>query len=358
MSTEAVKKPIYEQKCPACGAPLVFNPTLGKMECQWCGTITEVEQRDEEQPASGHEEKDRALAEMEPLPIYNCISCGAEVIALPESGALTCPYCKNHIVLTQQFSGTIKPDGIIPFKFSADKLPKMLKTFYSDKKLLPRNFFSTVSVGPVTGIYVPFWLFDSTAAGDVTYQGDKYGNSYRQGDYILTDVSHYRLLRNVSMGFAALPVDASKKMADAVMESAQPYNFDELVPFDMKYLAGFVADRFDVSSKESGKRNTQLVKKTADAETIRRTTEGFENVKTEANDLKTTVETGRYVLLPVYSFNLNYGGKEYPFVVNGQTGKIVGRLPESRDVENQWILRRFAIGFATAAAIICALFVR
>ena len=33
---------IAEQKCPACGAPLRFDPASGKLVCDYCGTVTEL----------------------------------------------------------------------------------------------------------------------------------------------------------------------------------------------------------------------------------------------------------------------------------------------------------------------------
>ena len=33
---------IAEQKCPACGAPLRFDPASGMLVCDYCGTKTEL----------------------------------------------------------------------------------------------------------------------------------------------------------------------------------------------------------------------------------------------------------------------------------------------------------------------------
>ena len=81
------------------------------------------------------------------LPVYNCVSCGAEVIAPPEQMALTCPYCGNNIVLTEKVTGKLRPDGVIPFRIQAKDLPAAVNSFYKDKKLLPRKFFSESTMG-------------------------------------------------------------------------------------------------------------------------------------------------------------------------------------------------------------------
>ena len=34
---------IAEQKCPACGAPLRFDPASGKLVCDYCGTVVDLQ---------------------------------------------------------------------------------------------------------------------------------------------------------------------------------------------------------------------------------------------------------------------------------------------------------------------------
>lgn len=211
---------IAEQKCPACGAPLRFDPASGKLVCDYCGTTTEVKpegKKPMKKPgaASGKPEAGTAqnghtagqsdigagapqgsqstgqgqsvsstdnnidssadsiegfdfanitdsvtVPDASNLPVYNCVSCGAEVIAPSEQVALTCPYCGNNIVLTDKVSGKLRPDGVIPFRIQAKDLPDAVNHFYRDKKLLPRRFFSESTMSRVTGVYVPFWVFN------------------------------------------------------------------------------------------------------------------------------------------------------------------------------------------------------
>ncbi|MBQ0066167.1 MAG: hypothetical protein KBT48_10435 [Firmicutes bacterium] len=350
--------PILEQKCPACGAPMIYNPTLNKLECEFCGTTVDIPaQAIQEEPKPSRKEKDEALNQMEPLPVYNCVSCGAEVLVSQETGALTCPYCRNNIVLTQQFSGTIKPDGIVPFKITPDSLPQAVNDFYKDKPLLSKSFFSDSTMSKITGVYVPFWVFDCDVSGEVTFNGSKTGGSYRRGDYIYTDVKHYSLERNVSMSFADLAVDASKKMDDALMDSVAPFNLKECKPFDVRYLAGYVADRFDQTSKEVQERNDKRVTSTASSLAMSHTTSGFENVSMRQNGLKPIMKQAKYILLPIYVFKIGFEGKDYDFAVNGQTGKVVGTLPRDTRVEAKYFFKYFLIGFLFVAILIFVFFV-
>ena len=51
----------------------------------------------------------------------------------------------------------------------------------------------------------------------------------------------------------------------------------------------------------------------------------------------------KYILFPVYLFDIDYQGKKYSFAVNGQTGKVVGEVPTSKSVSRGYFLKRFGI---------------
>jgi len=355
MTDTKTEKKIVEQKCPDCGAPLEFSPETGLLQCPFCGYSIEIE---EEKPAQtvGRKEHDAALAKIKPLPIYHCVSCGAEVIAEDTHVALTCPYCANNIVLTEQVSGTLKPDGIVPFRFPSSQLEKNVNAFYKGKSLLPKNFFSESRTGKVTGVYVPFWVYDCSVSGHATYQGEKAGRSHREGDYRVTEYDVYDLHRSINAEFRNLPVDASKKMKDALMDSLEPFDMADVKPFDVRYLSGYVADRFDQSSEEMRQRADGRVAHTAMGLACSQATGGYSGASEKGNRLKIDIRRARYILLPVYMFNVSYNNRRYSFAVNGQTGKVVGELPIDAGKKKSLMLSGFAAGAGVVLAILYTFF--
>ena len=241
---------LAEQKCPACGAAMRFDPPTGKLVCDYCDTVVDIPATAQKTPQKPEEPKEPQEADIQgfdfshlsdqaaredaaSLPVYNCVSCGAEVIAPAEQMALTCPYCGNNIVLTDKASGRLRPDGVIPFRIESAGLPDAVNRFYRDKKLLPRRFFSESTMGKVTGVYVPFWVFSGTLSGTLTYSGEK-SSSTRKGDYVTVRTAHYRLNRGASLAYAELPVDASTKVDNKLMDSLEPFRTEEAKPFDMR----------------------------------------------------------------------------------------------------------------------------
>ena len=286
----------------------------------------------------------------ENLPIYHCKSCGADVLAAGEEAALTCPYCSSNIVLTDKLSGNIRPNGIIPFKIAKKDLKQHLDNFYKNKKLLPKNFFSASHIEKVTGVYVPFWLFSGNIYGTCAYTG-KNTSTTVSGDYEVTTTKIYDVVRDTSIGFSGIPIDASDKIEDKLMDSVLPYDMSELKPYQSGYLSGYTADRFDVPGKYLQTRAEQLMKETTN-DIVKSSVSGqYTQITPKYKHLNAGQIDVKYVLLPIYMFKIKYANKKYQFAVNGQTGKVVGSLPISKGVSRAYFLLRFGI---VAGAIMLA----
>ena len=371
--------PLHEQKCPGCGAAMRFDPGQGKLVCDYCGTVLDISpaaspsgadpSQTGSRPSGGasaqtgshpsggasSQEEDafsnihgfdfNALTDQvsvpnaENLPVYVCVSCGAELIVPPSQTSLTCPYCGNNIVLTNQVSGMLRPDGVIPFTITPDKLPSAVNRFYKGKKLLPKRFFSESTMGKVTGVYVPFWVFSGNLNGTLMYYGTK-TSSHKRGNYIITDTDEYLLTRRASLSFDGLPVDTSGRIDDALMDSLQPFDLAKAVPFDMRYLAGFTADRFDQKKSEIAARAEMRMRNTAASVVSSQAGAGYSHVRQSGGSLSAGLDA-RYLLFPVYLFDISHNGKNYPFAVNGQTGKVVGSLPISQETSLTYFLKHF-----------------
>ena len=342
---------IREQKCPACGAPLRFDAATGMLVCDYCGTQIDLKQQSsgkqavrKPDPLEGFDfdqlSQHASVEGADALPVYNCVSCGAEVIAGPAQAALTCPYCGNNIVLTQQVTGKLRPDGVIPFSITSESLPGTVRQYFKGKKLLPRGFFNDAAIGKVTGVYVPFWVFDGQVSGTLTFSGEN-TTSHRRGNYRIITTRHYKLIREGKMDFRNLPVDASSTVEDKLMDSLEPFRMSEEKPFDMGYLAGYTADRFDQGKNTVALRAQKRMRTTA-CDQIALSTGGYSNVHQNGGGLRANLKA-RYLLFPVYMFDVIHQNKHYPFVVNGQTGKVVGKLPEDKGVSRRFFLLRFGL---------------
>ncbi|MBQ9341399.1 MAG: hypothetical protein IJK13_01690 [Lachnospiraceae bacterium] len=347
-------------KCPCCGGNIEFDTSIQKCKCPFCDTEFEMEALlayDEDLNNDGQDEtnwnmgdkQEWTLDEESGLRSYVCKSCGGEIIAEETTGATACPYCGNPVVMMEQFKGLLKPDYVIPFKLDKNAAKAKLLEHYKGKKLLPKAFRSENHLDEIKGVYVPFWLFNADASGTVRYKGTKV-RCWSSGKYDYTETSYYSIVRGGNVKFEHIPIDGSEKMPDDLMESIEPFDFNEAVDFQTAYLSGFLADKYDVSDEETVKRANERAKKSLE-EIFRNSATGYTTIMSESSSIKVDGGEAIYALFPVWVLNTTYNGQKYTFAMNGQTGKFVGDLPMDKGLRNKY----FAISFAIAGAVAAAL---
>lgn len=146
-------------------------------------------------------------------------------------------------------------------------------------------------------------------------------------------------------------MDGSAKMPNDLMESLEPFDFSEAVDFQTAYLAGFLADKYDVDAKQSVGRANERIKKSTD-KIFSDTVQGYTTVTKEASSIQLQNGKVTYALFPVWILNTKWKGRNYLFAMNGQTGKMVGDLPVDQAAYKKWLFGLTGIiGMALYAAL-------
>ncbi len=349
---------LQEYKCPCCGGAIEFNSSIQKMKCPYCDTEFEMDSLKEFDQELQNEATEQDNMEWETqagsqwqegeddsLRIYVCNSCGGEIVGDETTAATSCPYCNNPVVLMGQFKGDLRPDYVIPFKLSKEDAKEGLKKHMKGKALLPKVFRSENHIDEIKGVYVPFWLFDADADARIRYKCTKV-RCWSDSNYDYTKTSFFSVIRGGSVAFDKVPVDGSTKMADDLMESIEPYNFADAVDFQTAYLAGYLADKYDVNAEESITRANERIKRSTE-QTFASTVEGYTSVATEHSSVNLHNGKAKYALYPVWLLNTTYKGQKYTFAMNAQTGKFVGDLPMDKGLF--WKYWAVIAGCASAA---------
>lgn len=296
-------------KCRNCGGNVVYSPEKHKMFCPFC----ESEESQEVQRSSGV--------------ISICPDCGGEVPVKEHTAAIQCPYCSNYLILDERVEGRYLPKMMIPFQIGKETCKQMLRDKFRKKVFAPTDFLSEVRLNSMEGDYVPFWFYDYDVSADYQGEGTKV-RSWTSGNMQYTETSYYDVRRNVDVSFRNIPVDASVQMPDGVMDLMEPYDYGQLMDFDPKYISGFCAEKYNMEAGAVENRAKQKMSEDT-ATLVREQVSGYSNVRQKRNDIQVRGAWQYYGLLPVWKYLYQYNNVEYPFYVNGQTGKIVGTVPIS-----------------------------
>ena len=200
---------------------------------------------------------------------------------------------------------------------------------------MPKVFKDQNHIDEIKGIYVPVWLFDADADASIRYKATKV-RAWSDQNYDYTETSFYAVSRGGKIGFERVPVDGSSKMDETLMESIEPFNFSEAVNFQTAYLAGYLADKYDVDSEQSIGRANERIKKSTENE-FAATVQGYATVIPEATSIRLQNGKAKYALYPVWLLNTTWNGNKYVFVMNGQTGKFAGDLPLDKAAYKKWL---------------------
>ena len=350
---------MLEYKCLHCGGAIQYNPGTQELVCPYCDSVMDIAAlndmdetlNQEQKPESiewGYEGNEWQNSEQEGMVMYSCQSCSGEIIADQTLGATSCPFCGNPVVITSKFAGMLRPDMVIPFKYGKKEALDALQKHYVGKRLLPGVFKDRNHLEEVKGVYVPFWLFDADANVHIQYDATKI-RRWSDSNYSYTETSKFRILRAGDIGFNQIPVDGSQAIDDTLMESIEPFHTSEAVDFQTAYLAGYLANKYDVDANQCSPRANDRVKNSAIA-AFGSTVVGYNSVIPVHTNMQLKNNNVRYALLPVWLLSTSWEGKNFIFAMNGQTGKFAGDLPLDKAAYRSWLLKIF--GVAAAALLV------
>ncbi len=296
-------------KCKNCGGTTVYEPGRKSMYCPHCEGINSEDVI--------HEGS-----------ITHCGNCGAPIMTGQYTTADSCIHCGRAIVFDERIEGRFRPNLILPFKINKDMAVEALNNEFKKRTFTPATFLSEKSLNRMRGIYVPFWLYDYQAHYDFRGEGKRV-RTWTSGNTEYVETSYYDVIRQMDAGFDKVPVDASIAMNDGEMDLMEPYTYQELEGFDPKYMSGFFGEVFNQGPDVLEER-AKIKARSASEELMKQSITGYQSVRPVHNNLNLHRSELNYALMPVWMYQYDYRGETYRFLVNGQTGKVVGQTPVSR----------------------------
>lgn len=333
-----------DHKCPKCNAVLKFNPHGQNWKCEYCRSEFSLNEllEYEEKANKVLDEKQANVENINGMDVYICNNCGAQIIADENTSTTSCVYCKNTAILKNKLQGEFNPKYVIPFRHTKEDAINAFKKLGKGKILMPKAFNDLKNINEMSGIYIPFWLYNYDADGTIEANCNRI-TTWTSGNYRYTKTDTYLATRSGKMSFENIPVDGSKRFENDIMNSIEPFDYKDLKNFNYSYLSGFLSEKYDVT-KEEAEEDAKSRAKSSFVDEIKKDIKGYNTVLVKSQNINLNNPQNSYVLLPVWMLNIKYKDKIYTFAMNGQTGKLIGNIPiDKKKAILLWIIMFVAI---------------
>lgn len=332
-----------DHRCVNCAAVLEFKPGTSKLSCMYCGAENEIvtsAEVIEEQDFHAFLEQLQNSSEKITVNLVKCDACGAETTFNDKIVSDNCAFCGNQITVSSGSACQIlKPKSLLPFKVDQKQGFEEFKKWIKALWFAPSGLVKyTSNAEKLLGIYIPYWTYDSSTHSPYTGErGDNYTTteSYtaiEDGKPVTRTRTVTRIRWSPAYGtiyhnFDDVLVLASNTLPKNYTDQLEPWDLDQLVPFDPKFLSGFKAEAYHIDLEQGFER----AKKTMDAQ-IRQMIQkdiGGDHQRISSVDTTHSDITFKHLLLPIWLSIFTYNNKVYRFMINGRTGEVQGERPYS-----------------------------
>lgn len=328
--------------CQNCGAKLTYDAGAQALKCPYCGSQQAIPQsRGGRGPAAREipiEEGLRLAARGFGTPVtqVSCKDCGASVNVSPGEQTARCAFCGSQQVLAQDAPGTaIRPESLVPFKLDKAAANAKFEAWLGGLWFRPNDLKKMAKLQEMGGVYIPFWTFDAWARSDWTADAGYY---YYETEYY-TDQNGNQQSRQVqrtrwepASGWREdfhddTLVCASKGLPPELVARFQTFDTKQLTPYEPQFLAGWRAESYAVDLMPGwgvAQEEMSRVQQSRCSQDVPGDTHRSLRVRNQFSHV-----TFKHVLLPIWIAAYRYRGAPYQFLVNGQTGEVVGKAPWS-----------------------------
>ena len=328
--------------CEKCGANLVFTPGIQSIQCEYCGHQQKIEVSEEtiqiqeysfEEALKNSKQVDSKSLSEDSKEIQ-CSGCGA--VSLVAEQSTRCPFCSSPIVVDLKDSvNRILPESVLPFSIDKKSAQNSFVDWLKSRWFAPGDLHNRAQKDGMDGLYLPFWTYDSETLTD--YRGER-GEHYNETENYKTadgktasrtvqKTRWYPASGKVRVSFDDVLVCASQSLPHNLIDALEPWELKNLLPFNSKYLSGFITERYKIDLKDG----FNIAKQKMDP-IIKRNIHndiGGDEQRIHSKSVKYSDITYKHILLPLWISSFKYKDKVYRIIVNARTGEVSGERPYS-----------------------------
>ncbi len=330
--------------CEQCGADLLYKPGTETLVCSFCGHTNLIQPKTTTIQEYSFAQALRAMEQSRLRPLDNdqvikCPNCAAIFELTTNRNAGDCPFCGTPVVTGSEQVRLFQPKSLLPFVITEKDARTAFDRWISGLWFAPSALKNKAKRDEkLLGIYVPYWTYDSRT--DSVYQGER-GTVYyeRQVVTVMVNGRPQEQIQNIpkvrwtpasgriNLFFDDVLVGATHTLPRAILDRLEPWDLEQLVPYNENYLSGFQSEIYQVDLDEGFEQARGIMDEriySAVIADIGGDQQRVHNIQTQHS-----ATTFKHLLLPVWSAAFRYKDKSYRFVINGRNGKTQGERPYS-----------------------------
>ncbi len=337
---------LFKQKsfpCSSCGANLVFCADVDALKCSYCGTINKITPppvpiKELDLSTALQKIRTKTLSEQKSFREVKCPSCAATFEMDIHTRSTRCPYCNSPIVTNADIFMALSPKSLLPFDINKNEAKEAFKKWIGNLWFAPNSLKDAYESDSLKGIYLPYWTYDSQThtkyygRRGIVYHDRVTRRVYIDGREELVEDVVERIEWSFVSGevhdsFDDVLVGATKTIPRKLADSLEPWDLENLVPYDDRYLSGFDSEVYSVALDEG----FEYAKEYMRHQIIQHVRYDIGGDRQQIDDMQVyhSDNTFKYILLPIWSAKFEHNGKTYRFAINARNGKIVGERPYS-----------------------------
>lgn len=268
--------------------------------------------------------------------IQHCTGCGARVVFEGPACSGMCSYCDSPMVDEPRALPSF--DAVVPFRVPERGAIEQLRTYLDSRRMAPASLRELrLHARGLRGVLVPFWVYEGVVRSEYRakiglhwYRTESYEDAQgKQRTRSVRETEWFPLRGSAARQVEDHVVSASVGLPEPEALALAPFDLGWSSSYDSRLLSGFEAELPTITASEAQRTAIDELREAEAARILRELLPGDVN-RVDAIDSRIEVASRRLVLLPVWVATYRQGDVVLRLLVNGQTGKVVGRVPVSK----------------------------
>jgi hypothetical protein len=228
---------------------------------------------------------------------------------------------------------------VIPFQIDRATAKARFSSWLGSLWFRKSDLQKRAQLSEMTGMYVPYWAFDSRVASRWRAEAGYYyyvTETYTARDAQGRNVQRQRQVRHTRWEMAQgsrqdhyddLLECGSRGLSRELTRRLEPFDTSRLVPYDPSYLVGWKAEEYSLDLGQAWSAAQERIEQ-EQRQRCSRDVPGDTQRNLQVEN-RFSERRFKHLLLPIWLSVYRYNERTFVFLVNGQTGEVTGHAPWS-----------------------------